>query len=277
MVINNYTYATRADDNGVWSLTISDALPNGNNTYTITATDMAGNQASSSGHIVIDTITPMVKDVTVANADHSEITDVSTPMFSGLASETDAKITISFGGDTTKYDVMINPDGSWHYQHNMPFHPGSNEYTIEISDIAGNSSTTSGSFEVVSSVNAHSLSEDITSPVEFAGVSEAHAQIEFMLSDDIYYTQANQEGNWSLVTAPYPTGDYEYSIKVINTAGEVSEDTSIITLSSGASYRAPLISSPDASTSGGDYSEEATLSLTVNETTFEATSHDEQI
>ncbi|WP_179123436.1 Ig-like domain-containing protein, partial [Salmonella enterica] len=29
MVINNYTYATRADDNGVWSLTISDALPNG--------------------------------------------------------------------------------------------------------------------------------------------------------------------------------------------------------------------------------------------------------
>ncbi|WP_179123421.1 Ig-like domain-containing protein, partial [Salmonella enterica] len=145
---------------------------------------------------------------------------------------TDAKITISFGGDTTKYDVMINPDGSWHYQHNMPFHPGSNEYTIEISDIAGNSSTTSGSFEVVSSVNAHSLSEDITSPVEFAGVSEAHAQIEFMLSDDIYYTQANQEGNWSLVTAPYPTGDYEYSIKVINTAGEVSEDTSIITLSS---------------------------------------------
>ncbi|EDW8498251.1 hypothetical protein CRB79_004618 [Salmonella enterica subsp. enterica serovar Enteritidis] len=278
LVINNYTYATHADDNGAWSLTISDALPNGNNAYTITVNDIAGNQASTSGHIVIDTLTPEVKDITVANADHSDITDASTPIFSGQASEIDAKITISFNDDTTKYDVTINPDGSWYYQHNTPFHPGSNGYTIEISDIAGNSSTTSGSFEVVSSVIACSLPEERVSPVELAGITEANAQVEIALGDDVYRTQASQEGDWSLVTAPYPAGDYEYSIRVINTAGEISEDSSTITLSPNVSDRAPIISSQDAAPPpAADHGEAIALSQAASETTFEAGNHDEHM
>ncbi|QPR27648.1 Ig-like domain repeat protein [Edwardsiella hoshinae] len=274
LVINNYTYATRADEHGTWSLTISDALPNGNNTYTITVSDIAGNQATTSGHLVIDTIAPEVEDITVANADHSDITDTSIPIFSGTASETEVKITISFAGDEQKYDVTLNPDGSWHYQHNTPFPLGSHEYTLEISDIAGNSSTTSGTFEVVSNISTPSQPEESTSPVELAGVAEAHAQIEITLDEAIYRTQADQNGNWSLLTAPYPAGDYEYCLKMTNAAGEISEETNAIKLVPDDS--APLVSvSNSAPAVSTDHGEAAVLSLLASETAFEVSSHDE--
>ncbi|HFW5376383.1 TPA: Ig-like domain-containing protein [Salmonella enterica subsp. diarizonae serovar 61:l,v:z35] len=273
--INNYTYSTRADNNGVWSLKINDALPDGNNAYTIIVTDVAGNQGTESGHIVIDTIAPEVMDITVANSDYSDITDISMPIFRGQVSETDAKITITFAGDETKYDVTIKPDGSWEYQHNAPFNPGSNEYTIEVSDIAGNTSSTSGSFEVVSTATTRSLPEDSSynsSPVELSGVVEAQAQVEISIGEEVYHTQADQIGNWSIVTAPYPAGDYEYSIKVTTTASEVSIDKNTITLE-------PDINVSPVAADHGDSGVSNSLGNTFDmvESTFDISSHDEHM
>ncbi|SPW33099.1 Carbohydrate-binding module 48 (Isoamylase N-terminal domain) [Edwardsiella tarda] len=275
LVINNHTYATRADASGAWSLTIRDPLPDGNNAYTLIVSDTAGNQANASGHIVIDTLVPEVKDMKVANADHSDITDASLPIFSGLASETDAKITIAFAGDETKYDVTIAPDGSWHYQHSTPFLPGNNEFTIEITDAAGNSSTTSGSFEVANAATPRALHEENAAPVELAGIAEAHAQVEISIGEEVYRTEADQSGSWSLVTTPYPAGNYEYGIKVTTAAGEVSTDNSTVTLERDVNVAPATSAIPSAVSPAPD--ETATVNLSAMENAFDVINHDEHM
>lgn len=275
LAINNHTYTTRADDSGSWSLTINDALPDSNNAFTITVNDVAGNQAVDSGHIVIDTLAPKVEDMKVANVGYSDITDTSIPVFSGRTDETDGKITISFAGDKEKYNVTVNSDDTWNYQHNEPFLPGRHEYTIEITDNAGNMSSTTGSFEVTSTVTALTQPEDTIFPVELAGVAEEHARVEVSIGKDLYHAQVDESGHWSLVTAPYPAGDYEYHIKVTTTVGDVSKDHGTITIGSDISVApitvpAPPIAEPN-------HGKTAALSLPPVEDTFDGSAHNEHI
>ncbi|EAP0278499.1 hypothetical protein DMV52_22295, partial [Salmonella enterica] len=272
--INNHVYATRADNNGMWMLTIKDALPDGNNIYTITVNDLAGNQVVDSGQIVIDTVAPEVKDITVANADHSDITNTSMPVFSGKTTESDVKLTISFAGDENKYDVTINPDGSWNYQHNSPFLAGNNEYSLEITDAAGNSSFVTGSFDVTSSVTKFSMPEEIASPVEIAGVVEAYSKVELTIGENIYNTQADKSGNWELTTKPYPAGSYEYGIKVTTTVGEIIMDNDTITLGPYASTVPASVSTLAATT---DHDDMASVNMPEIENSFEVNGYDEHI
>ena len=67
VTLNGQTYTTTVDIDGNWSVTVpsaaAQALPQGDNTITVTAADVAGNPAQSSGSFTVDTAPPALANI----------------------------------------------------------------------------------------------------------------------------------------------------------------------------------------------------------------------
>ncbi|MBN4867767.1 Ig-like domain-containing protein, partial [Providencia stuartii] len=87
--------------------------------YTITATDVAGNQsAPQKGQITVDTVAPTLVDSGAVNpntlkTEESIVTNSSTPTFKG-SSEAGSVITVEIGGNSYK-DIQVNGKGEWSF------------------------------------------------------------------------------------------------------------------------------------------------------------------
>ncbi|MEQ5319505.1 Ig-like domain-containing protein, partial [Providencia vermicola] len=131
---------------GEWSFTVpSSVLKDGLYEYTITATDVAGNQsAPQKGQITVDTVAPTLVDSGAVNpntlkAEESIVTNSSTPTFKG-SSEAGSVITVEIGGNL--YDnIPTNGKGEWSFTvPSSVLKDGLYEYTITATDVAGNQS-----------------------------------------------------------------------------------------------------------------------------------------
>nr|WP_279077741.1 Ig-like domain-containing protein [Hafnia alvei] len=120
VTINNKTVQVTADGNGIWKLTVSagdlQALPDGTNTITVTATDSAGNTTSKDlslnvGTHLLPTLTldtPFVDGILsiVESATGGVLTGTSTHLLQGT------KITVNIGGVQIIGSVGANGDWS---------------------------------------------------------------------------------------------------------------------------------------------------------------------
>lgn len=119
VTINNKTVQVTADGNGIWKLTVSagdlQALPDGTNTITVTATDSAGNTTSKDlslnvGTHLLPTLTldtPFVDGILsiVESAAGGVLTGTSTHLLQGT------KITVTIGG--VQIIGSVGANGSW--------------------------------------------------------------------------------------------------------------------------------------------------------------------
>ena len=106
-----------ADASGNWSI-ISTALANGAHNITARATDLAGNQATSTAlTVTIDTAAPLVSVPDLAAASDSgssssdNITNITTPVFTGTA---DVGATVQLlEGSTVLGTASADASGNW--------------------------------------------------------------------------------------------------------------------------------------------------------------------
>lgn len=144
-----------ADISGNWSFTPTNALAQGENIFTVTATDAAGNTsgASTSFTILVDSIAPSapviltVQDNTAPTTgpiSNGQISNESRPALSGTG-EIGATITVLSDGQPIG-TTIVGAGGSWSFTPSAALGNGQHTLTVTATDSAGNTSLPSGGF-----------------------------------------------------------------------------------------------------------------------------------
>ena len=247
---NGGSYTTTADASGSWSVDIpATGLPSGtlDMVITATATDAAGNVATATGTVGIDTEIALTIDTSalavdgiINSTEHAGMVD-----FTGTG-EPGATVTLELYGETAQ--AVVGADGNW----TMPFpasvlptNAGQVDSiavlaTVTSTDAAGNMALASGGFEI--DVTNHV--EIYTSSVEGDGVvnaaeradgvvltgytdaTGAGSTVVVTVNGNSYDATIAADGNWSVMlpASEIPEGDTTLDVMATSTdaAGNVS-------------------------------------------------------
>ncbi|MFV3306639.1 Ig-like domain-containing protein, partial [Pseudomonas sp. NY15181] len=236
------TIHTKADENGNWSVTPTQPLPEGKNDITVIATDPAGNQSQP-------TILPVVIDTTPPSAD-SWLDPASDSGTKGDGITNDTKPTID-GKTEPRADVIVtfptgetihtkaDENGNWSVTPTQPLPEGKNDITIIATDPAGNQSqpvvlpividTTPPPADAWldpasdSGTKGDGITNDTTPTID--GKTEPNSTVEVTFpTGEIVTTTADANGDWSVTpTQPLPEGKNDISVVVTDPAGNQSE------------------------------------------------------
>lgn len=146
---------TTVDANGNWSYQL-DGLDNGKYVYKAIVTDAAGNEGASSAEFdfTVNTTTPDRPSVTDAIDNTGpvtgpirpgDVTDETRPEFSGKG-EPGSEIIIR-DGDAVIGSAIVDRDGNWSWQPDIPLGEGDHSLSVSAKDRAGNESDRSDSLD----------------------------------------------------------------------------------------------------------------------------------
>ena len=266
---NTVTLMTIADGLGNWSVDVppADAITSGTATYSVTATDAAGNTSGATGGSVTFDVNAPTSPIT-AIADY---VNTPTPTLSGLAEPgSTVEVTIDPDNNPATNDsftltTTAAADGSW----NVTV-PGANALTegatagveVTATDAAGNVSPTTTDSFIVDTIAPTEPTSTIPGTITSAtptlsGTAEPSATVTLTIDPDnnpdtnnsfVLETTADGSGNWS-VTVPVEEAltngnSISYTVDSSDAAGNASptlSGTSVVVLGPTAT---PVITSP---------------------------------
>ncbi len=207
------------DPAGSWTFTPPAALSDGNHSFTITATDRAGNTSAASAPwtLTIDTVAPDAPAAPVA-ADASgpltgtitdgQPTDETRPVLSG-SGEAGATVSV-YDGATLLGTAVIADDGNWNFTPSAPLAEGAHALTITITDLAGNVSQPSPALNVVVDITPPAAPAELVTSTDgttVTGTAEAGSTVR--ISDDngniLGSGTADENGRFSIGIVPAQT------------------------------------------------------------------------
>lgn len=129
----SFITSVTADGSGNWSYTPTTALAQGTHSFTITATDSAGNTSgiSSAAAIVVDTVAPGIPTGLAVNANGTALTGVAEP---------NSTVIITSSGGTVLGTATANASGNFTFTLNPPQISGQT-LLVSAQDAAGNIGT----------------------------------------------------------------------------------------------------------------------------------------
>ncbi|CCJ74742.1 hypothetical protein BN137_4142 [Cronobacter condimenti 1330] len=153
--LGNQTYTTTAGADGGWSITVPasqlQTLPTGQTPVVVTVTDGAGNSASSSATVTVDTTPPALSLYTLTDDGKLNAQELTTDqVLSGNSSEAGQTVTVTLNGQT--YTTTTGSDGNW--QITLPaadlgqLPPGTSPVVVTTTDAAGNTTTVTDAIAV---------------------------------------------------------------------------------------------------------------------------------
>ncbi len=247
--LNGDIFQTQADDDGNWTLDVDKSLADGEYTPTITVTDAAGNVTESEGvAFTIDTEAPDSSSVTGGlTADNDTgldsedgITANNAPTVTGTADAL-ALIHVDVGGNT--FETQADEDGNWSVQLDA-LDDGTYTPIITVTDAAGNESaaihgtaftidTTAPDASSVTGELVHDAANDTGAASDdnltsndaptIAGTAEAGVHIAVDVGGNVFETDADEHGNWSITADGLSDGEYTPLITITDVAGNVSD------------------------------------------------------
>ena len=134
-----------ADAKGAWAYAPATAYKDGLHTFTVTATDAAGNVSlvSTAAPITIDTLAPNAPTVTTT----SLLSNNFKPVLTGTA-EANSTVKVYDGG-TALGTAVADATGKWSFTPTTAFSEGGHAITVRATDAAGNMSAASSVLNVV--------------------------------------------------------------------------------------------------------------------------------
>ena len=264
-----------ADSNGKWAFTPDTALADGKHTFTVTATDAAGNaRTSGSFPIVIDTAAPSPAENIVINDNvgdkqgpvgPGDTTDDQSPTLSGEAEP--GSVVDIYDNDEKIGSVIVDDEGKWSYTPDTPLAKGDHEITTTVTDPSGNTSEPSPgiSFTVDPDPNQVTVGEvvDDQGPIvgnlkpgtvtddvrpELSGKGKPGSTVTIMDGDDVLgSTVVDPDGNWTF-TPEQDLDDGDHSLTVISkdpAGNEVTSPSFDITVDATAPEKPVLGSATD--------------------------------
>ncbi|MBU5388914.1 Ig-like domain-containing protein [Citrobacter cronae] len=303
LTIDGKTYLTQADENGRWQLTLDTPLTDGSHNVVVSAKDIAGNSSATTGNItlVIDTSTPTVTagllESDDTGSDNSDgITSVTTPTFHGTATP---NTTVLFTINNVEHRIAVGADGLWSLTLPTPLTDDTYEYTVQVINPAGTSSSATGSVTIDTSTPSSeaglSATSDsgrdstdgitnVTRPT-LTGKSEPGAMVVITFAGISHTLTADAQGRWNL-TLPDSLADntYTYTVTATDKAGNTSSTEHQFTIDTTAPATTLVLSSDTDSGTQGDFltnntrpvlmgvtEPEAKIILTINGITYEMT------
>ncbi|MEO6920622.1 MAG: Ig-like domain-containing protein, partial [Collimonas sp.] len=249
-----------ADADGNWRFTPTE-LPDGSYNFTARATDAAGNIGLPSDpyEVIIDTVAPgkpglgdegnsNIGDILddygpiKGSIDNPGLTDDDTPTLIGKGEPGDT-VTIIDNGEVIG-TAPVDKDGNWNFTPD-PLGDGKHDFTIIVTDPAGNASDESDPWTVVIDTEKPDKpvitsviddQGDVTGPInpngttddaqpEIKGTAEADSTV--IIKDNgvvIGSTTADKDGNWSFTpTLPLLNGGHELTVEAMDPAGNISD------------------------------------------------------
>jgi hypothetical protein len=278
-----------ADSNGKWTFTPDTALADGKHTFTVTATDAAGNaRTSGSFPIVIDTTAPAPADNIILDDNvgdkqgpvgEGDTTDDQSPTLSGEAEP--GSVVDIYDNDEKIGSVIVDDEGKWTYTPDKPLDKGDHELTTTVTDPSGNTSEPSPgiSFTVDPDPNQVTVGEvvddqgpivgnlkpgNVTDDVrpELGGKGKPGSTVTIKDGDDVLgSTVVDPDGNWTF-TPDQDLADGDHSLTVVSkdpAGNEVTSPSFDITVDATAPEKPVLGSATDdVGTIRGDLSNGST-------------------
>ncbi|HHA2008255.1 TPA: Ig-like domain-containing protein [Enterobacter mori] len=264
-----------ADSNGKWTFTPDTALADGKHTFTVTATDAAGNaRTSGSFPIVIDTTAPAPADNIILDDNvgdkqgpvgEGDTTDDQSPTLSGEAEP--GSVVDIYDNDEKIGSVIVDDEGKWTYTPDKPLDKGDHELTTTVTDPSGNTSEPSPgiSFTVDPDPNQVTVGEvvDDQGPIvgnlkpgnvtddarpELGGKGKPGSTVTIKDGDDVLgSTVVDPDGNWTF-TPDQDLADGDHSLTVVSkdpAGNEVTSPSFDITVDATAPEKPVLGSATD--------------------------------
>ena len=228
------TYTATVDSSGNWSIAGIDVstLDDGTLTFTITATDAAGNVTETSTSAVKDTVAPEVSLTTVTDPVVIDNSDTVSASGTGEVGDHDSVVITDGVHSTVAVTTTVGNDGTWSVSgiDVSPLNDGQITYVATATDAAGNSSQSS----LVASKDTVAITV-VTDPVNAAnaantsvgGTGAVGATISLVVSDgiattDAYTTTVSEAGTWSIDgidVSDLADGPITFTATATNTAG----------------------------------------------------------
>ncbi|EML0364382.1 Ig-like domain repeat protein, partial [Providencia rettgeri] len=240
-------YDTQADDSGLWSLPILDALADDVYTFTVTATDQAGNVGRFSESLQIDTQLPSATATLTEGSDSGDkgdnITKDQSPALTGKT-KPHAAVTISIENENGSYETTANANGEWTQTLPTEFTEGEHPYTVSVTDKAGNQAKSMGIFTIDTEVESLSVglegNSDSGTPGDkltkhntptFAGQTEANSIVTLQIAEQKLVTTADAQGRWRItVEKPLTDEQHDYTVTAVDVAGNTKAVAETVTI-----------------------------------------------
>lgn len=242
-----------ADGSGSWSFTPTSALAQGENIFTVTATDAAGNTsgASASFSVLVDSIAPSapviltVQDNTAPTTgpiSNGQISNESRPALSGTG-EIGATITVLSDGQPIG-TTIVGAGGTWSFTPSAALGNGLHTLTVTATDSAGNTSLPSGGFTYTVDTLAPTapvitqVADDVgplignlnngqatNDPLPtLSGTAEANSTVRIYDNGSLIgFTSADGTGAWSFTPGTQlGNGNHALTVTATDAAGNIS-------------------------------------------------------
>ncbi|MFH2273683.1 Ig-like domain-containing protein [Enterobacter hormaechei] len=257
VTLNGKTYTAEVGANGAWSVKVpaADAQALGDGTWTVNVSgkDAAGNTVSGSQTIGVDTASPVISVDTIAQDNIINAAEHNQPLT--LTGKTDAEagqiVTVTLNGKN--HTATAGSDGSWSVtlpaSEVQALANGEHTLTVNVSDKAGNGSSTTADFTVDTAAPVVTINtvagDDILNTSEQGQAQIISGQANGAAEGDIVtvtvggktFTGAVQaDGSWSVgvpasVIGALGEGSHSISVSVTDAAGNTGSATHGITLS----------------------------------------------
>lgn len=158
-----------ADGEGLWSVEVSEALPEGRHTVTARATDDAGNTASDEAVFTVDRTT----NVSIEEVDASGVVTGT--------GEPGATVVVTVDG-VELGRATVAEDGTWRVEGDA-LEPGEREVVATITDAAGNTATDVTTVTVPAPADAGVADGGVDAGVTDAGISDASVPVDAITVD----------------------------------------------------------------------------------------------
>jgi len=257
VTLNGKTYSAEVGANGAWSVKVpaADAQALGDGTWTVNVSgkDAAGNTVSGSQTIGVDTAAPTLSVDTIAQDNIINAAEHNQPLT--LTGKTDAEagqiVTVTLNGKN--HTATVGSDGTWSValpaSEVQAMANGEHSLTVNVSDKAGNGSSTTADFTVDTAAPVVTINtvagDDILNTSEQGQAQIISGQASGAAAGDVVtvtvggqtYTGVVQaDGSWSVgvpasVIGALGEGSHAISVSVTDAAGNTGSATHGITLS----------------------------------------------
>ncbi|ENV9556813.1 Ig-like domain-containing protein [uncultured Enterobacter sp.] len=257
VTLNGKTYTAEVGANGAWSVKVpavdAQALGDGTWTVNVSGKDAAGNTVSGSQTIGVDTASPVISVDTIAQDNIINAAEHNQPLT--LTGKTDAEagqiVTVTLNGKN--HTATVGSDGSWSVtlpaSEVQALANGEHTLTVNVSDKAGNGSSTTADFTVDTAAPVVTINtvagDDILNTSEQGQAQIISGQANGAAEGDVVtvtvggktFTGAVQaDGSWSVgvpasVIGALGEGSHTISVSVTDAAGNTGSATHGVTLS----------------------------------------------
>ncbi len=309
VTLNGKTYTATIQSDGTWTTTVPaadvGALADGARyQVSVSAQDSAGNSASATHGISVDTTAPVVSIGTLSVDDMLNAAEAQQPLtvHGSSSAEAGQTVTVTLGGKT--YTALVGSDGTWTLD--VPaadlatLSQGALTVTASVSDKAGNSGQTTHTLTVdtvAPTVTISTVADDdiVNNAEQLAGqtirgttTAEQGQTVTVSFNGHSYQATVGADGSWSVFVPGrdflgLSDGEYTITASVSDKAGNPGSATHDVTLNgdvptitintfaqddivNAAEHGTPLVVSGTTNAPAGQ-----TVTLTLNGKTYAAT------